>query len=152
MGSRAEHRVFFETIVREAERRHRLMMLALRLGGVPIAMKCCLTAGEGSFAFKIAYDEAQGRCSPGVLLQVENIRRFHEHGELRWMDSCAHPNSRLFRELWIDRRLIETTLVPSGRAASGLVVSLMPFARWVMASSRARLFPGRRSGSRAATS
>ena len=42
-----------------------------------IAMKCNLRAGDGAVAFKIAYDEAYARFSPGVLLEIEQIERLH---------------------------------------------------------------------------
>ena len=71
-------RSFFSSIAREAARRGRLMMLGLHVGERPVALKCNFLAGQGSFAFKIAYDEAYARYSPGVLLELENIRRLHE--------------------------------------------------------------------------
>ena len=137
IGGRPEDRAFFEATVAEAARRGRLLMLALRLDGRPIAMKTNFLAGEGSFAFKIAYDEAHGRASPGMLLELENIRRVHAIPGLCWMDSCAKPSSRLFRELWIDRRTIETLVIPAGDDRGQLFVSLFPLARWMTRRARA---------------
>src|SRR5262249_30600983 len=58
-------RKYFVEIAREAFRRGKLMMLALRFNGRPIAYKVNLLSGVGSFAFKIAFDEEYARYSPG---------------------------------------------------------------------------------------
>ena len=71
----------------------RIMLLGLYVGGRPVALKCNLLAGEGAFSFKIAFDESHGRFSPGVLLELENIRRFHTRSAPGWMDSCATPGA-----------------------------------------------------------
>lgn len=124
-------RRFFTEMTREAFRRGRLMMLALKLNDRPIAMKCNLLAGPASFAFKIAFDEAFARFSPGVLLEVENIRRLHAVQGLRWMDSCAVSDHSMANRLWIDRRTIQTFAIASGRPMGDLFVSAMPLMRWL---------------------
>ena len=78
--SSEEDRRFFSRIAREAFARGALSMLALRLDGVPIAMKCNLESGVGAFALKVAFDETYARFSPGVALEVEAIRRLHDDG------------------------------------------------------------------------
>lgn len=82
-------------------------------GGTTVAMKCNLLAGDAVFCFKIAFDEEWARFSPGVLLEVENVERFHA-GEATWMDSCADPDNAMINRLWPDRRRISTLLVPCG--------------------------------------
>jgi len=124
-------RRFFTRMTREAFRRNRLMMLAMHLDGRPIAMKCNLLADTGSFAFKIAFDEAFARFSPGVMLEVENIRRLHLYDGIRWMDSCAVSNHSMANRLWIDRRTIQTLVVATGRPLGDLFVRLMPPVRWL---------------------
>jgi len=125
------NRRFFTEIVREAFRRRRLMMLALRVGDRTAAMKCNLLAGAGSFAFKIAYDEEYARFSPGVLLELENVRRLHERRELLWMDSCASPGHAMIEALWKDRRAIQTLVVSTGHAGGGLLVHALPLLKWI---------------------
>ena len=44
----------------------RLQLLALTAGERTAALKCNLLAGDEVFCFKIAYDEAYARFSPGV--------------------------------------------------------------------------------------
>src|SRR5262245_57432084 len=82
VSSEADQKYFVE-IAREAFRRGKLMMLALRFNGRPIAYKVNFLSGDGSFAFKIAFDEEYARYSPGVLLELENIRLLHERTQIR---------------------------------------------------------------------
>jgi len=66
-------------------RRGRLLMLAMRLNGLPLAGRCSFLAGDGSFAFKTAFDEQHAQSSPGILMELENIRRVHDMPAVRWM-------------------------------------------------------------------
>jgi len=118
-------------MAREAFRRGRLMMLAMHLNGRPVAMKCNLMSGAASFSFKIAFDEAFARLSPGVLLEIENIRRLHQTPGLEWMDSCAVSNHSMANRLWIDRRTIQTVAIGSGRPMGDFLLGAMPLMRWL---------------------
>ncbi len=124
-------RDFFATIVKEAFRRGRLMMLAVHLDHRPVAQKCNLLAGTGGFAFKIAFDESYARYSPGVLLELKNIHYLHERRELQWMDSCAESNHSMIDRLWPDRRLIQHLLVATGAPGGKLVLQLISRLRWM---------------------
>jgi GNAT acetyltransferase-like protein len=117
-------RNYFTTIAKAAFARDQMNLLALRLNGKPVAMKCNFTAMPGSFAFKIAFDESYGEYSPGVLLELENIKRFHAQGRVEWMDSCAVPDHSMICRLWLDRLEIQSVLVPTGIAGKSVVAAL----------------------------
>lgn len=136
IGSTDSGRRFFTRAMHAAARQGRLMMLGLRLAGRWIALKCNFLSGEGSFAFKIAYDEDYARFSPGTLLELENIRRFHARPELRWMDSCADPDHFMANRLWVDRRRLADLVTTTGRAAGDLMVSSLPLFHWVSRTLR----------------
>ena len=136
LGSSDSGRRFFMRAARAAARRGRLMMLGLRLEGRWIALKCNFLSGEGSFAFKIAYDEEYARFSPGTLLELENIRRFHARPQLRWMDSCAIPDHFMVNRLWLDRRALAVLVSTTGRAAGDLMVSSLPLLHWMSRTLR----------------
>ncbi|HJY78438.1 MAG TPA: GNAT family N-acetyltransferase [Burkholderiales bacterium] len=136
LGSSDAGRMFFTRAARAAARQGRLMMLGLRLAGRWIALKCNLLSGEGSFAFKIAYDEDYARFSPGTLLELENIRRFHARPDLRWMDSCADPDHFMANRLWLDRRRLADLVTTTGRAAGDLMVSSLPLLHWMSRTLR----------------
>jgi hypothetical protein len=131
LGATGESRSFFLRVAREAFSRGRLMMLALRFDGRPIALKFNLLGLPGAFSLKIGYDESYARFSPGLLLELENIRRLHARPELEWMDSCAVAEHFMINRLWLDRRMIQTVLVPTGRGGGDFWVSLMPLVRWL---------------------
>jgi hypothetical protein len=100
------------------------------LNGKPISYKCNFLAGDGSFAFKIAYDEGQSHFSPGVMLELENIKRVHCRREIAWMDSCASPEHPMIDRLWLDRRVIQSVVVPTGKGSGSFWVSVLPLIRW----------------------
>jgi CelD/BcsL family acetyltransferase involved in cellulose biosynthesis len=122
-------RCFFRAVLTAAHARGRLMALALHLDGRPIALRCSLLSCGGAFAFKTTYDEALAGYSPGVLLELETIRRLHLQRPVDWMDSCAAGDNELLNALWQDRRHLQTLLAATGRFPGGLVVSVLPALR-----------------------
>jgi CelD/BcsL family acetyltransferase involved in cellulose biosynthesis len=132
MGSTSGDRRYFEAVVRGAHGVGRLMMMALRLDGRAVAMRCAFRAQDGAVAFRIAYDERLARYSPGVLLEVQNIRRVHDTSGLLWMDSCAYWRHPMIDHVWNDRVSRQTVLIATGasRMAGTLVVSF-PLMRWL---------------------
>jgi len=131
------NREYFHSVAKSAFERRRLMMLALRLDGRPIAMKCNILACPGSFAFKIAFDEDFSYYSPGVLLELENIRILHSDPRIEWMDSCATPEHPMIDRLWHDRRTISSILIPTASSAGNLVIRALPFMRSINRKARA---------------
>lgn len=130
-GCNPSHRAYLAEIVKGAQERGGLMMLALRLDGRAIAMKLNFLTGSGGYAFKIAYDEAYFKYSPGALLELENIRRLHARPHLAWMDSLAVASHALKNRVWLDRTTIATMLVAPGGAVGELCLSLLPLLKWL---------------------
>jgi hypothetical protein len=129
-ASQEASKKFFETAVKQAFAKNQLMMIALKLNGKPIAMKCNFLSRHGSFAFKIAFDEDFARYSPGVLLELENMQRINSIPEVEWMDSCAVSEHFMINRLWTKRRTIETLLCSTGKAPADFLVSVLPLVRW----------------------
>jgi hypothetical protein len=125
-----DEKEFFTDSATKAFEKERLMMIALLLDGKPVAQKCNFLTTNGSFSFKIAYDEEYTRFSPGVLLELENIRRFHNRSVLQWMDSCAITDHPMINRLWKDRRTIQTIVIDAGTSPGAFIVSLLPLIRW----------------------
>ena len=130
LDAQRETRELFLRTMRAAAAHDRLTILALQLNGAPIAMKINVQAGVGSFALKIAYDENYASYSPGVQLELENIRRFHEHPYLEWMDSCATSRHFMINRLWVDRRSLKRVLIATGKGGGNFIVAAMPLLRW----------------------
>lgn len=120
---------YFEQVAAAAHRRGRLLMLGIDFDGRPIARRCAFLAGEGSFAFKTAYDEKFAAFSPGTLLEVDNIRQLGALPGVRWMDSCAAPDNLLINRISNERRTVQSLAVGTGTLGE-LMVSGLPLLRW----------------------
>lgn len=122
-------RELFRAYMRGAHERGRLMLWSLRVGDRVVAMKCNLRCGAGALAFKIAYDEDFAKYSPGVLLEIEHVRRLHEPGAPSWVDSGAAAEHPMINHLWRDRAGIETLVAHTSRGAGAFAVAAFPFIR-----------------------
>jgi hypothetical protein len=91
-------------------------------------------------AFKITYDEAYAKYSPGVLLELENIRQLHQ-GCLSWMDSCAAPNRFMINQLWPERVEVQSLWLVPPHARGAWAVAALPLMR--LASGRLRQLKAR---------
>lgn len=97
---------FFRESITAAFKNERLMFLRLDLDGRPLAMLVNFLMGNGGFSFKIAFDETMARFSPGVLIEIENLRQVLDRNYSVWMDSCAAPGHPMIDSLWAERRTI----------------------------------------------
>ena len=119
-------RSYFNEIVTQAHAQSRLGLWALRLDGVAIAMKCNFTGSEGALSFKIGFEEKYAKYSPGVLLELENMRNAFDEPSFPWMDSCAKPDHPMIDHLWRSQRLIETRVIACGGWRGKLLVRGLP--------------------------
>ncbi len=120
---------YFRETVTAAFGLGRLLMLGINFNGRPVARRCAFVAGEGSFAFKTAYDEEFADFSPGAMLEMDSIRQLHALSGVRWMDSCAAPDNLLINRLSNDRKTIQSVVVGGGTLGELLVLGL-PLLRW----------------------
>jgi hypothetical protein len=103
LDSSGQTRGFFREALLGAARAGQLERHDIRLEGTPLAMLVNFHSGRGSFSFKTAFDEAFSRFSPGVLLQLENLKIL-ENPAIDWMDSCASQDHPMIDSLWSGRR------------------------------------------------
>lgn len=127
LASDPRDRRFFERACRDLAARGAVSFAALELDDRPIAMACLLRdppPGGGAFVFKIAYDEAFRRQSPGMQLLLEQLREIHEPGApIGWIDSCASPHDTLYAQLWLDRRELGHRILAPRSLAGRLLVA-----------------------------
>jgi CelD/BcsL family acetyltransferase involved in cellulose biosynthesis len=95
---------YFRQLCMAAHAQGRLRMHALTLDGRVLAQLCLLAADCGLYGFRMTYDEAYARYSPGVLLSVWHTRRLHDQPHVQWADSCSDPDSALMNRIWRGRR------------------------------------------------
>lgn len=115
---------FFRDAARGAHAAGLLDMVRLTLDGRPIAILVNLLRAPGGFAFKTAFDESLARFSPGVLLQIANLRLL-ERADLAWVDSCAVEDHSMINSLWRERRGIVRLSLPLGGAGNAAVFALV---------------------------
>ena len=106
LGNKPADAAFFRAACAAALEAGRLHMLRIDLDGQAIAMLVNFRHGDGAFSFKIAFDEALGRFSPGVLIEIANLNTVQDDPGIGWMDSCAAPGHPMIDSLWAERRTI----------------------------------------------
>lgn len=118
---------FFLQACRAAAAAGKLHCLTLNLDGVPIASIVNFAGGSdestGMFSFKIAYDEAYARYSPGVLLELELTRLMLSRDGVVFTDSCANPDHPMIDHLWRERRAMQDGLFATTRLLPSILVS-----------------------------
>lgn len=130
MASTPANERYFREIIRTAFRRHQIMGCGLDVGGRAIARRFTFTSEAGSYAFKTTYDESYAEYSPGVLLELDNVRQLDAHPRLEWQDSFTEGNVLAVERMWPDRRGMQTLAAgvgPWGRLAT----AALPWLRWI---------------------
>jgi hypothetical protein len=111
LGATRRTEAFFRDIVRQGLFDGRIEILKYTLDDRPLAMLVNFMTRPGSFSFKIAYDEEFARYSPGVLIQLENLKLL-DRRDFGWMDSCAAENHPMINSLWAERRTMVWKALP----------------------------------------
>jgi CelD/BcsL family acetyltransferase involved in cellulose biosynthesis len=135
MASSDTDRVYFTEIVASAFKRRRLLAVGLDLDGRPIARRLSFAAGEGAYAFKTAYDERFAACSPGVMLEADNVRQLDAAPGIAWMDSFTEDDYLALARMWPERRVMQALAV-GVRPAGALAVAALPWLRWIKSRIR----------------
>jgi CelD/BcsL family acetyltransferase involved in cellulose biosynthesis len=119
--SRLEHADFFRDVCAAFRAAGRLQLLEFGTTERVVSGQCSLLAGDAVFHFKIAFDESAGHYRPGLQLELRMVDLFSEHMPQTWIDSCADPDSGLFRSFWPQRRRIGSYVIASNRAISWMI-------------------------------
>ena len=138
LASNPAHAAFFREIAARFSARGALNLSFLEAEGSRVAATCDLVAGGVDFCFKVAYDEAFGRFSPGRELVLQMIGRFHDDPALRMLDSCTAPDNDLYNRLWRDRRTVRTFAVDGNGSGGRLATAAVKAAATVRDQVRSR--------------
>ncbi|TPW26055.1 GNAT family N-acetyltransferase [Pararhizobium mangrovi] len=84
---------------------------ALDLDGRMIAGMVVFVMGGTAYTWKTAYDEAQGKDSPGALLMRRLTEWQLEDANILRTDSCALPDHPVMDRFWAERATIGTLVV-----------------------------------------
>lgn len=129
MACTEANRRYATEIFSAAFRRGRLLMCGLDFEGRAIGRRSSFLAGNGAYAFKTAYDEALAEFSPGVMLELDNIRQLDATPGLDWMDAFTEDANLALDRMWPDKREMESLAVPVG-AWGGVAAAALPALRW----------------------
>ncbi len=141
MGATPATRAFFAEMVTTGLAAGRVEILRLRLDDRPIAMLVNFMTLPGSYSFKIAHDPEFDRYSPGVLIQLENLKLLDRAG-FGWMDSCASEDHPMINSIWGERRTLVWKALPLTGIRNALVYKMTRFAE----KNWARIKSARRRG------
>jgi CelD/BcsL family acetyltransferase involved in cellulose biosynthesis len=119
---------FIRYALREAFRRNQLLTLSMTVGGTPAASRFILTSRHAAFGYKTSYEERYARFSPGSLLEIESIRRIHQHPEIRWLDSCTAASFSHYLP-WLDKLSVADIAFSTGSLRGNGVLAVAPALR-----------------------
>jgi Acetyltransferase (GNAT) domain len=111
----------------------RIYILGYQTSAELVAMEVWIRGGDGFFLMKISYDERYSRFGPGVLMQTDAIRYFHQT-DANWIDTCTSAGNELLMRLYPGRRKMEMLSIvlgrnPLDRLVIWLFVTLRPLHR-----------------------
>ena len=109
---------------------------SIRIDGRPIAALVTFLSGTTAYTWKIAYDEAYARFSPGAQLMMEAARSLFSEPSVLRIDSCATADHPMIDRLWPGRLAIGSVVI--GPAGTGTVHRLGLAAATIGAAVRDR--------------
>ena len=95
--------LFFDEIFRAGIEQNRVLTSCLYLNEKLIAGAFDLRSQQGSFCFKICYDEEHSKMSPGALLQLRFAEEVQQNEELDFVDSCSGSENTPLGRIWAGR-------------------------------------------------
>jgi CelD/BcsL family acetyltransferase involved in cellulose biosynthesis len=107
-------RAFMEKAVTGLARDGKARIALLSAGDRPIAAIVTLQSGATAWCWKIAYDEAFARFSPGVQLLLEMTQALLDDPGVARADSCATADHPMIDHIWRERLGLADRLVRLG--------------------------------------
>jgi len=134
--ARPATREFLREVTEAMSASHRCRIDRLEIDGETISMGIILSGGETAYFWKIAYDEAFARYSPGAQLVLEFTQR---ETPATLVDSCAQPGHSMIERVWADRLPLTDVIVAlrPGTRAFGFAVWREASVRWLWRTAKA---------------
>ncbi len=129
---------FFQEAVSRARAAGELQLFRFRHAGRTIAAAVSFCGGGVSYAFKIAYDEAFARFSPGVMVEIEIMRALEGDAAVSMIDSCAKVEHPMIDRLWRERRAIAALNISRRDAPSKALFRLLTMLEAASEKARAK--------------
>ena len=138
-GDNPDLRSFMEAAVTGLGGEAKARIAGLYLDDRAIASLLLLQSKDTVWTWKIAYDEAFARASPGVQLMLHGTTALLEDRALARADSCAIANHPMIDHIWRERLPVADRLIhvgPHGSAAFRLAASLEAARRAALALAK----------------
>jgi CelD/BcsL family acetyltransferase involved in cellulose biosynthesis len=129
LGQKAADGAFIRKAAADLGARGNFSLLELWLGDKLIASGTLVRQGDHALFFKIAFDEAFQRFSPGVQLTVELTRRCCTDPAIRFVDSTANAGHPMIDHVWRERLTVGDFYAPTGRGRSLFAHAIIDIAR-----------------------
>lgn len=120
VGATVQMRNFFAAAMRRRHAQNGLFAYRLVVGEKVVAQTWVLRPADGNvgLAWKMAYDEAYAKDSPGLQMQIAAIEFMHGPSPpLHMFDSCAHSQHSMLHWLLLDERSLVCRLVVANSRA-----------------------------------
>jgi CelD/BcsL family acetyltransferase involved in cellulose biosynthesis len=102
---------FIDSAVAELAAEGKARIDRLRIDGQTVAAAVTLRSGASAWTWKIAYDEAFARSSPGVQLMIELTEALLADASIAAVDSCATADHPMIDHLWRERLALADHLI-----------------------------------------
>ena len=114
---------------------------AIRVDDRAVAMLVTILSGATAYSWKIAFDEAFARFSPGAQLMLEAAVALLAEDGVQRIDSLAGADHKMIDHLWRGRRAMGTLVVgpEGGRLRQRVAVASLRSEAWLKATARAAL-------------
>jgi CelD/BcsL family acetyltransferase involved in cellulose biosynthesis len=110
-ASNPDIRRFMTRAVNELAVQDRAAIYSLRVDDQAIAACIVLRSGQSAWCWKIAYDEAFARFSPGIQLVLQLTEDLLRDASIAQVDSLATPDHPMIDHLWRERCTISDRLI-----------------------------------------
>jgi CelD/BcsL family acetyltransferase involved in cellulose biosynthesis len=107
-------RVFMESAVVALAREGKVRIARLTAAGRLVAALVTLQSGATAWCWKIAYDEAFARFSPGVQLLTDMTQALLDDTGIACADSCATAGHPMIDHIWRERLALADQLLRNG--------------------------------------
>jgi Acetyltransferase (GNAT) domain len=105
------HRRLVEQAVLGLAAEGKASIARLALDARAIAAIVTLRSGDTAWSWKIAYDEAFARASPGVQILLDSTEAILADASIASADSCASPDHPMIDHIWRERLILADRLV-----------------------------------------
>lgn len=124
LHSNSNHVSFFNEMIKGFSTEKRAFFAEIKLNNTTISSTSNLISGKTCFAFKVGWDPAYSKYSPGILneiLMLENIKEIQT--ELEFIDSSSTPNSYM-NSLWPNRRTINNIVLSTSKQGNLTLIAI----------------------------